>query len=96
MAEVCGFRNGGLESMTKAFLNTPKYKTKHITCSDWEKPILTEKQISYAAKDAQAGIELFKFFAEKVDLSFNTGTDYVKRVKHVTDKYFSTLVNSTK
>lgn len=92
MAKICGFRDGGLGSMTEAFLNAKRYKTKTISCSNWEKLQLTERQIEYAAKDAQAGFELFKFFAEKMEmnLTFNVGKDYVN---YVVGKYFAYLVN---
>lgn len=92
MAELCGFRDGGLESMTGAFLNTPKYKTKSLSCSNWEKTELTERQINYAAKDALAGIELFTFFAEKMDISFEVETGHVKQI---IDKYFASLMKAT-
>lgn len=80
--------------MTETFLNATRYKTKKLSCSNWEDDQLTERQLSYAAKDAQAGIELFRFFAGKCDLnsSFKVGTDYVN---DVIQKHFASLVKST-
>lgn len=91
MAARCGFRDGGLASMTEGLLNAKRYKSKHISCSDWEKSQLSERQIEYAAKDAQAGIELFRFFVEKMamNLSFSEGKEYVD---YVIDEHFSDLV----
>lgn len=93
MASICGFWNGGLGSMSAAFLNAQEYKDKKISKSNWEKTNLSEKQIEYAAKDALAGIELFNFFAEKAEmnLTFEKHNDYIQ---HVVDKYFHSLMKN--
>ncbi|XP_031636573.1 uncharacterized protein LOC116349325 [Contarinia nasturtii] len=86
MAVKCGFHSGGLENMSHTFLNAPLYKNKRITLSNWERKELDDMQISYAAKDAMYGFELFRFFAEKLELnlSFKKESDYVR---HIIKKY---------
>lgn len=53
--------NGLTEKLVGAQLN----KSKSITCSDWEKPELTEKQVQYAAADAIAGLLIFEKLVER-------------------------------
>lgn len=57
---------GGLGRMSEDYLKVKLDKNWRIRCSDWEAPILSNKQIDYAAKDAHVTIELFKFFAAKL------------------------------
>lgn len=67
---------------------------------DWRREILSEKQIKYAAKDAHASIELFKFFVEKmveeqllswysVDEKELVKTVVRKRCTRFVDKYYN-------
>lgn len=91
LAKICGFRNGGLGSMSEAFLNAQSYKDNKVSRSNWEKAKLSDKQRIYAAKDALAGIELFKFFTEKIEmnLTFDKETEYID---HIVNEYFSNLL----
>lgn len=60
--------------------------------SDWNKPTLTKRQIDYAASDVRAGIELFLYFAERIDRQgfFESTTDYAKRIVF---EHLSTLLD---
>ena len=53
-----------LNALTKQFLGARLDKSKTITCSDWETPILTERQVRYAASDAIAGLCIFERMVE--------------------------------
>lgn len=66
MAMLCDCQPGGLGAMSKRYLNVYLEKNWRTSCSDWEAKILTAKQIDYAAKDAHVGIELFRYFADKL------------------------------
>lgn len=82
MAMLCDCRPGGLGKMSKNYLNVHLDKNWRISCSDWEAKTLTPKQIDYAAKDAHVGIELFRFFADKLSPKpFLTSTkDHIKSI----------------
>lgn len=79
--------------MSEAFLYAQSYKDNKVSRSNWEKVNLSEKQRIYAAKDALAGIELFKFFADKMEmnLNFNKETEYID---HIVNEYFGCLLTS--
>ncbi|XP_055303447.1 exonuclease 3'-5' domain-containing protein 2-like [Sitodiplosis mosellana] len=83
MAASAGRRPGTLANMSEAylFLKLQKGSDKALHF-DWNAPYLSEKQIEYAAKDAHAGIELFKFFAKKLERvdSFWSEQGHVKGV----------------
>lgn len=66
MAALSGCRTGGLAKMSEDYLKVKLDKNSRIRCSDWEAPSLNNTQIDYAAKDAHVGIELFKYFADKL------------------------------
>lgn len=93
MAIKCGFRASGLGPMSHTFLNAPLYKNKKITLSNWERKELDDAQISYAAKDALYGLELFRFFAKKFELNlfFENEADYVY---HIIEKYCKDCVQN--
>lgn len=82
MAVMSGCRPGGLGEMSKNYINVMLDKNRGITCSDWEAPQLSPKQLDYAVKDAHVSVELFRRFATKIapkPFSENT-TAYVKRI----------------
>lgn len=67
MAAQSGCEPGTLAKMSEKYLGLKLKKGSDKALNfDWNKPILSEKQIEYAAKDAHAAIELFKFFVEKL------------------------------
>lgn len=66
MAAMTNCRTGGLGKLSEDYLKVKLDKNWRIRCSDWEAPELNHKQIDYAAKDAHVAIELFKYFAAKL------------------------------
>lgn len=66
MAAMTKCRTGGLGKMSEDYLKVKLDKNWRIRCSDWEAPELNDKQIDYAAKDAHVAVELFKYFAAKL------------------------------
>lgn len=82
MAVMSGCRPGGLGKMSKDYINVNLDKNWRITCSDWEAPQLSKKQLDYAAKDAHVAIEIFRVLAEKIEPKpfFASVTNYVKRI----------------
>lgn len=94
LAAMTGCRSGGLAKMSEDYLKVILDKNWRIRCSDWEAPTLNEKQIDYAAKDAHVGIELFKFFAERLKskgLLENQST----YVKNIIDDYCFRFIDLT-
>lgn len=53
-----GFHNVGVRNLSAMVLNMRISKTEQV--SNWEAPILTKKQMVYAATDAWACLEIFK------------------------------------
>lgn len=86
MAAMTGCRTGGLGKMSEDYLKVKLDKNWRIRCSDWEAPILNDKQIDYAAKDAHVAVELFKYFAEKLQSKrlFEKQSTYVQ---HIINEY---------
>lgn len=86
MAKIADCRPGGLAKMSEDYIKVKLDKNWRIRCSDWEAPTLSQKQINYAANDAHVGIELFKFFAAKLQPKrlFEKQSTYVK---HIIDEY---------
>lgn len=86
MAAMTGCRPGGLGKMSEDYLKVKLDKNWRIRCSDWEAPTLSEKQLDYAAKDAHVAIELFKFFAARLQAKklFEKETTYVQ---HIINEY---------
>lgn len=67
LAVQAGCKTGTLAFMSENHLNLKLKKGSDKALHfDWNKTPLSEKQINYAAKDARAAIELFKFFVEKL------------------------------
>lgn len=58
VAKVKGLKNMGLKGMTEEVLNATISKGPKTT--NWELPVLTERQIKYAATDAWIGLTLFQ------------------------------------
>lgn len=86
LAAMTGCRPGGLGKMSEDYLKVKLDKNWRIRCSDWEAPILNDKQIDYAAKDAHVAVELFKYFAEKLQSKrlFEKQSTYVQ---HIINEY---------
>ncbi|XP_055323361.1 exonuclease 3'-5' domain-containing protein 2 isoform X2 [Sitodiplosis mosellana] len=94
LAAMTGCKTGGLAKMSEDHLKVTLDKNWRIRCSDWEAPTLNEKQINYAATDAHVGIELFKFFAEKLEPK-----GFVKKqsayVQRIIDEYCFSFIDLT-
>lgn len=69
-----------LTKMADEFLSVKLDKNPYIRRSNWEAPTLTNTQIDYAANDAHIAIELFKYFAMKLEPS--------KRPEYIIENYF--------
>lgn len=54
-----GYKNGGLRALTAMMLGGCLFKPKKLTMSNWTKPKLDHRQVSYAATDAWIGRELY-------------------------------------
>lgn len=65
----CFEGTAGLGKMAATYLGVALDKRLHIRCSNWNALSLNVEQIDYAAKDALVAIELFKYFAEKIEPS---------------------------
>lgn len=78
----------GLEKLSKQHLNIEIKQRKHAfhLTSDWEAKVLSDKQIEYAAKDAQVGIELFKVFASRLERRYFWMNE-AKYVQNVISEY---------
>lgn len=74
----------GLAKMSEDYLNIKLNKSWSIH-NRWEKSTLSQKQIDYAAKDVQVAIELFKYFANK--LQAETLPNQPFNIQHFIDKY---------
>lgn len=85
MAHMAGHRAGGLAKMCEDCLDYSLDKNDQL--SDWEETYLTKNQIKYAADDAQASVELFKFFAKKIAVD--------KCAKYIIDKHCSQYIDQT-
>lgn len=86
LALLTNCRAGGLGKMSEDYLNVKLDKNWRIRCSDWESPTLNNKQLDYAAKDAHVGIELFRFFADRLKPKgfFDKPSNYVQ---YIIDEY---------
>lgn len=58
IAKEKGLKNLGLKKMTEEVLGTTLYKGPKMT--NWERQVLTEEQLIYAATDAWIGLELYR------------------------------------
>ena len=58
IAKQKGLKNLGLKKMTEDVLGSYLYKGPKMT--NWERQILTEEQLLYAATDAWVGLELYR------------------------------------
>ena len=56
-AEKKGFTSLGLRALTAIFLGKRLSKAAKIT--NWDRPVLSEAQLSYAAKDAHVGLQIY-------------------------------------
>ncbi|XP_003388132.1 PREDICTED: exonuclease 3'-5' domain-containing protein 2-like isoform X2 [Amphimedon queenslandica] len=61
----CGIRrNNGLGGLLEQLTDSVLTKSKEITCSNWERDVLSDDQILYAARDAIAGLIILSKLAE--------------------------------
>lgn len=96
LAAMTDCRPAGLGKMTEDYLNVKLDKNWRIRCSDWESPTLSGKQIDYAAKDAHVAIELFKFFAIRLQQKgmLENQSTYVKNIiEEYCFRYFDITYN---
>lgn len=85
MAKQVGFQPRSLKIMSDECLKVKLTNNKRIS-NKWESETLDPKQIDYAAKDALAAIELFKFFANKLQ-PIKTMEPQKSYVRSVLDNY---------
>ncbi|XP_055312173.1 exonuclease 3'-5' domain-containing protein 2-like isoform X1 [Sitodiplosis mosellana] len=78
-------RKSSLAHMADEFLGVSLDKDPSIRCSNWEASTLTNAQIDYAATDAHVAIELFKYFAKKIDPT--------KKSEYIIENYFVNLID---
>jgi len=81
---LCGKkkRNVSLAKLSKAYLSLELDKEVNITCSNWEAPVLTSRQIKYAALDAIVGYRLFVHLMKHSNETFSS-------IKHLLDSNVS-------
>lgn len=101
LAKLAGCQPGSLAKMSENYLNEKLDKDGART-SNWETSELNEEQINYAADDAFAAIELFRYFAKLIARGnrFDNERDQLRYVirNHCADfldKYFNHAPNST-
>lgn len=82
----------GLAKMSETYLNIKLNKKFWDIHNRWKSAKLTQKQIDYAAKDVQVAIELFKFFANK--LQAETLPNQPFDIHHYIDKYCRLYLNT--
>lgn len=67
MAKMAGYEQpGGLKKMCENYLHIQYYDRDYYMHYHWEDDFLTSKAIQYAANDVHRSIDLFEFFAKKV------------------------------
>ncbi|XP_031632966.1 uncharacterized protein LOC116346857 [Contarinia nasturtii] len=91
MRDMAGFSfSGGLEKMSNKYLGVSFEKT--IQNSNWNAATLSEEQIQYAAEKALVAVELFKYFAKKIeaDDSFQNESEHLK---YIIDIHVRKLLN---
>lgn len=66
LADTADCVAGGLGQMSENYLNIKLNKKRWDMHLHWESLHLKPKEIDYAAKDVQVAIELFKYFANKL------------------------------
>lgn len=69
MADMAGCQgyNKSLGFLAETYLGITLNKDLSVRCSNWEDEVLDCNQVEYAAMDAMVGIELFKFFAQRIE-----------------------------
>lgn len=72
----------GLGKMSEKYLGVSLDKRLDVRCSNWNALSLNAEQIDYAAKDALVAIELFKYFAKKIEPSgsFSNGSTCLQNI----------------
>lgn len=58
----------GMKALAKSVLGFEMDKKKNVILSNWERPLLTKRQIDYASKDAIVGLEIFRAFNQRIQL----------------------------
>lgn len=56
-----------LSKLAEEYLNVKLEKHWRIRSSNWEANELSQKQLDYAAKDAQVAIEIFRVLGKKIE-----------------------------
>ena len=64
LAKTKGLKNFGLKGMTEEVLQATISKGPKMT--NWEAPVLTDRQLLYAATDAWIGLKLYQKLTESV------------------------------
>lgn len=93
LAMLAGTKPEGLAKLSKNVLNVELDKDWRVRCSDWEAVKLSDKQIEYAAKDAQVAIDIFKDLYIKVN-STPTNEEILKFTDIYTDITFKNKLSN--
>lgn len=86
MAKLVGCQPRSLKIMSEEYLKVKLPSTKFTIHFKWENQTLDRKQIDYAAKDVLVAVELFKFFANKLQ-PMNAMEPQKPYVRSVIDNY---------
>lgn len=83
MAKMAGYEQpGGLKKMCENYLNIPNYGEDILLHYHWEDNHLTSQATQYAANDVHRSIDLFEFFAKKIQFlnPLKKRSSYIKRI----------------
>ena len=92
-AEIVDCVPNGLAKMSEDYLNIKLNKKIWGIHLRWESLTLQPKEIEYAAKDVQVAIELFKYFADK--LQTDILQNHTLNIQHMIDKYCAVYFDSS-
>lgn len=85
---------GTLAFMSENFLELTLRKGSDKALNfDWDAPYMSEKQIEYAAKDVHAAIELFKFFAKRLERVSSFYSEEKHIIENVITKFASKFLD---
>lgn len=91
MAVLAKCEPGRLAKMSEDYLKL-KLNKEYTPYYDWDRGDLSGEAIEYAAKDAEAAIKLFKYFAERIYDGWMPRTDS-ERIKYVIERFCSKFLD---
>lgn len=92
MANEAGCRHAGLKRMTEEYLKIKLIEPHWRIYYKWEDRTLGQELIDYAANDAHSSIELFKFFANKLQAKGEL-EEQSTYIQHIITEYCSVYLN---